>query len=352
MKTTRFILVGLTVAALAPAAIAEENPTDRLGFSARFGLKMSAHFESVSLPTAAASAVPRTTPNGDPYNYDNGYVGGVDGLRPDISGNEGGQTWYWGYDGAGQISENTILMSRTTTSGGSSSPSSSFSDDPQLGCELTYNRQLGVARNARYGIEVAVNYLNIDLHNTALVSGSATRVTDAYPFTPGTTPPKASPPDTSPGPYQGSIEGPGFLIGDQPVSRSTEIVPGSSVTDRQKFDGNLWGLRLGPYLEVPFKGRVNLAFSGGLAVGLLDADVSWSQTAGNSGPSGSGNDTDILWGGYVSATMLYQVDDHWGLFSGAQYQSLGTYEHRFGGRKVELDLRRSIFITVGLSYTF
>jgi len=47
---------------------------------------------------------------------------------------------------------------------------------------LTYNRQLGVLRNnARYGIEVAANFLEISLHNNAQLSGSGMRTTDAYP---------------------------------------------------------------------------------------------------------------------------------------------------------------------------
>jgi len=98
MKTTRIILVGLTVVALAPAAVAEEIVADHVGFSTRFGLNISARFKSVSASPAAAAAGPRTTPDGDPYNYDNGYV------LTDVSGNEGGQTWYWGYDGSDQIS--------------------------------------------------------------------------------------------------------------------------------------------------------------------------------------------------------------------------------------------------------
>jgi len=124
------------------------------------------------------------------------------------------------------------------------------------------------------------------------------------------------------------------------------------VTDRQKFDANLWGFRFGPYLDLPVSEHFHLSISGGLAGGVLDSHVSWSQTAGTTGPSGSGEDTDVLWGGYGSAALSYQINPHWGLFGGAQYQNLGKYDGKFGGRKVELDLSDSVFITFGLSYTF
>jgi hypothetical protein len=347
MKTIRFNLVVLTVALFTVAAGADEIATNRLSFSGRLGFNISARFKNIAVAPIGAPASPRRTPSqpgqpdGDPYNYDDGYV------LTDVSENYGGQTWYWGYDNSGsQISGNTILLSRTTTTAAGGA-SGSFDDDPSLGCELTYNRLLGVKDDARYGLEMAVNYLNLSLRAKDTFRGSATRVTDAYPFTSGTTPP-----DTATGLYQGSFEGPGFVIGDTPVSSSTVVVPGATVTDKRRFDGDLWGFRLGPYLEVPLGGPMNLSISGGLAVGLLNADAAWSQTTGNSTLSGRGDDWDVLWGGYVSAAVTWYLSERWSLIGGAQFQTLGDYEHSFGGRKVEVDLSNTWFVTLGLSYKF
>jgi hypothetical protein len=354
MKTTRYNLVALTVAlcGITLSAVAQNDiVTNRLSFSARLGFNISARFKGITASPVGIPATPRSTPSqpgrpdGDPYNYDDGFV------LTDVSDNYGGQTWYWGYDNASQISGNTILLSRTTTAAAGSSKS--IEDDPSLGCELTYNRLLGVKGDARYGVEAAVNYLNLSLHaNDTFIRGSATRVTDAYPFTAGTTPPNT----TFPGgdvPYQGSFEGPGFVIGDTPVGRPiTTVVPGPAVTDKRQFDGDLWGFRLGPYLEVPLGGPLDLSISGGLAVGLLDADASWSQTTGRSTLAGSGSDFDVLWGGYVSAAMTWYLSERWSLVGGAQYQTLSDYEHSFGGRKVEVDLSNTWFVTLGLSYKF
>lgn len=41
-----------------------------------------------------------------------------------------------------------------------------------------------------------------------------------------------------------------------------------------------------------------------------------------------------------------------GMIDDRQYQNLGTYQHSFGGRQVEVDLRNSIFVTLGLGYSF
>jgi len=363
MKTTRFNLVLPTVSVFCVIALtagAEEIVTNRLSFSARLGFNISARFKAVN-GTPVGPPASRPTPDGIGYDrYDNGYV------HTDISGNYGGQTWNWGYDdSASQINSttlnpegfnpafpnDTILMSRTTTTGAGGA-TGSFDDDPSLGCELTYNRLLGVWGDARYGLEAAVNYLNLCLRESGTFTGSATRLTEAYPFTPGTRPPYATPPDTAPGPYQGSYEGPGFVIDDTPVSSSTVEVPGATVTDKRRFDGDLWGFRLGPFLEVPLGDPVNLSLSAGLAVGLLDADAAWSQTSGNATVSGSGSDSDVLWGGYASAVLTWYLSERWSVVGGAQFQSLGNYEHSFGGRKVEVDLSNSWFVTLGLSYKF
>src|SRR5947209_567822 len=65
----------LAVLAILPAAKlrAEDPYTNRFTLSARFGFNVSARFGGVSGLTAPTSAA-RTTPRGDQYNYDNGYV--------------------------------------------------------------------------------------------------------------------------------------------------------------------------------------------------------------------------------------------------------------------------------------
>jgi hypothetical protein len=319
----------------------DTNRLDRFSLNARFGLNISAKFKRASRLSLTAPS--RTTPDGNQYNYDDGYV------LTDISGNAGGQTWNWGYDQPGQIAGNTISMHRSTVAAGASSAVGVDEDAPQCGFEFTYDRELGKRDKLHYGLEAAVNYMNLSLKDNSAFSGDVSRLTDAYPF-PGTTPPTA--------PYQGSFNGPGFVLGSTPVSSTTALIPGgATIVDQRNFDADIWGFRLGPYAEYPLSRNIDLWFSGGLAMALVDGSASWKETASIAGGgtlagSGGGSDLGLLWGGYLSAKVSWQLSERWSAEGGVQYQYLGTYEHNYGGQVMQLDLSQSVFLTIGLGYRF
>jgi hypothetical protein len=309
--------------------------TNRLTLSARFGFNISGRFKGFG-------SSPRVAPDGLGYNYDDGYV------HPDVSGDAGGQTWNWGYDdSASQIAGNTILLNRA---GSAANPSSQPLDSGlSPGVELVYSREIGNKGKWHYGVEAAVNYLSVSLKNESMFVGDMTRVTDAYPFTPGTTPPS--------GPYQGSFNGPGFVIGDTPVSSVTNIISGATVTGQYQLDASVWGIRLGPWVERQLSERVNVSLSAGLAAALLNVKGSWTEAVelpgiGTTIRSGTGSDNAFLLGGYLTANAVWQFSDRWNLAGGVQYQTLGKYKHSFGSREAELDLSNSIFVTVGLGFRF
>ncbi len=331
------------------------DSTNRVTLSLRFGLNITGKFKGVgsSFGSGVPLAAGRHTPNGDAYNYDNGYV------LTDISGNAGGQSWYWGYDSSSQVNAgaNTIALDRTVAVG---MPGENSGDDsPYVGAELTYDYELGVKENwhhLRYGLEAAVNFMPISFSSGGLFNAMLSRQTDTYGYTPGTTPPGYNQPGELP--YQGTFQGPNFVINVPPINSSTTLVPGATFLAQQHFDANLWGFRLGPYLEYPLNDKWSLHLSGGLAVGLIDANASWKETlnlpggAGSITTSGGGSDVDLLWGYYVGLEAAYQINKDWGLEAGVQFQDLGTYSHNFGGRVAELDLSQSIFVHVGISYSF
>src|SRR5438128_12305688 len=126
-----------------------DDVTNRLTFSSRFGFNISARFKGVNnLPAPASTA--RKTPQGDPYNYDDGYV------LIDNSGNFGGQTWYWGYDDSSrQVSGNNIVMSRSSISGSSSAR---LDDEPSYGAELVFRHLLSTRDKLSLGVEMSANY--------------------------------------------------------------------------------------------------------------------------------------------------------------------------------------------------
>ncbi len=320
----------------------ETNSLNHIRFVpwAAFGIK--ARFQNPGNLLLSPSG--RTTPNGNPYNYNDGYV------LTDVSGNAGGRTWYWGYDSSSQISGNTILMHRSAASGNIPSADSTDLSNPGLGGELIYDRELGSRGKMRYGIESALNYLNISVQASGSGVGDIIQTTDAYPFASGTTPPSA--------PYQGAFNGPGFLIGASPGSSSSTVLAGAAtITTAQTLKADIWGIKLGPYLDFPVDERVELSLSGGLSLALLNTSASWTETVNMTGSeplsaSGSGHDVGLLWGGYVGANLSWQLSKHWDVEAGGQYQYLGVYRHSFGGSDVELNFTRSIFVTFGVSYSF
>ena len=219
--------------------------------------------------------------------------------------------------------------------------------------ELAYDRQLGVKEDwhhLRYGVEGALNYMKF-----SMVSSNAARTpvsTENYTF--GGIPGQIPPPGYRGG-YSGNPGDPVLVAGGTPGATTA-----GTFQSHDDFEADLWGGRLGPYVEIPFgkSQQFTLALSGGLAVGLINANESWQQTlvlagGGGSGTTaGGGNDFDMLWGWYAGATANYQFSEHWGLAAGVQFQDLGTYGHSFGGRTAQLDFSQSVFVQVGVSYSF
>jgi len=351
-ETRTLLVIGSLL--LIPALYAQQdrqfdpNFTNRATLSLRCGMNISGKFKGVgsSFTSGTPLAAGRRTPNGAAYNYDNGYV------LHDISGNYGGQSWYWGYDNASQVNAgaNTIAFNHTVATG---LPSENCADGSfSVGGELAYDYQLGVIENwhhLRYGLEGALNYLPIKFNSGGSSDASLSQRTDTYNYTPGTTPPTA--------PYQGSYGGPGFVINVPATSSTTTTIPGATFLAQEHFDARLWGLRLGPYAEMPLCRKLDLFLSGGFAAGLLDANASWKEILTIPGgstlaASGGGHDASVLCGLYLGVDVAYQLTERWSVEAGVQYQYLGTYDHNFGGRVAELDLSKTFFVQFGIGYSF
>jgi hypothetical protein len=329
----------------ATAGEASTNSLNRFTFSGQAAFGISARFGAV--PASSFSSPTRQTPHGDPYNYDNGYV------LTDGSGNVGGQTTYWGYDNSSQISGNSMLMSRSAAVSGNGPESSATDSNPSFGGELLFSRQLGVRGDVRYGLEAALSFLSISLKDSTPYGEQVSSVTDAYAFTPGTTPP-GTPPI-----YQGPYSGPGFLIGSTPSSSTSSLLGTAAVSGQRKYDADLIGFRLGPYVEfslfnVP---QLKLSLGGGFAAGWLHASASWTETGvlpggGSLSSSGEGKDSSFVMGGYLGGDVSYEFARNWSAVAGVHYQKLGTVEQTFAGRKVDVDLSKTVLISLGVGYSF
>ena len=275
--------------------------------------------------------------------YDDGYVG------VDSSGNAGNMTWNWGYNNASQVDSvnNTIAMNRATIG---TSPSAS-QDFNTTGFELQFNRQLDNKEDWHYGLESAVNYTPMSQTSDTKANGILTHNQDLYGYTAGTTPPDAG--------YAGSANNAGFLI-NVPGAAQTPTTEAVTILSHDNFNANLFGIRLGPYISLPFgkKHEFNVNASGGLAAGVLALNYDWHQQVVNSSGNilgsthGGGNDAALMYGYYLGLNLDYQIGKHWGVSGGVQYQDLGKYEHNFQGRNLSIDLSQSIYFLLGVTYSF
>ena len=311
---------------------------NKFSASFRMAFNVETSFENVGKPPV------NSTPNGDPYNYDDGYV------LVDSTGNALGYTRYWGYTDSAQLpGDGTILMNRysgTSVDGNT--------DEPLPGFELTYRRELGRGEKFRWGLEAAGNYMRVNSRNSGSLAYNSTRYTDAYalPTAPGggyVTPP---PPIYEQGPDLPA--GGAIVIGADPVNSFTSTAAGS-VSGFHELDAKVIGWRLGPYIEMPLGERGRLSLSGGLSLAYVMSDFDFSETitAPVSGSVvGSGSDSDVLVGAYVSGEAAYQLSQAWEVFGSVQFQYLDEYSHTENGRTAVLDMTTSLFVSVGLSYSF
>jgi len=321
----------------------EQDPPATLnhfGLSYRLGFNISARFKNLGgYPGPNRRG---TTPSGDPWNYDNGY------NLNDAPGTPPGMTWYWGYVNPSQVPGDGFLY----LSKSSSAPdlvSDSKSDDPQHGFEFTYNRELGKIGRAHWGLEGAFNFMNVSIQNNQGLFGTVTTETNAF-STMGQAIPQA--------PYfQPNAPG-GIVIADTPSATNLIVSTGAAmVTGQRKIDADIYGFRLGPYVEVPLFKKLSLSLSGGLALAAVNSRFTFNETVTIPGfnpinSSGSGSDTGFLVGGYASGNLSYAFTSSWSAFAGVQYQHLGRFHQEVSGKQAELDLGKSLFVNIGVGFSF
>jgi hypothetical protein len=315
------------------------DANDRLTLSLRYGLNIHSKFSGVGNNFA-------------PGYYLDGYV-----IPDDFS--TIGYTYDWGYNVASQYNPaaansfppNTISFHQVSSTP-SPADTTSMGAKPYPGVELSYDREFIKKEdwhNLRIGLEAAANYMKISMKDNSSYVGVPASTT-GYQLAPDTTAPPAG--------YQGSFDG----GGNPGTTLEYPGTPGSgtttSVVMQDHFDADLWGGRLGPYVDLPLSKSFDLRLSGGLAVGFLNGRESWQETimpplGGNPvSSSGGGRNSRVLWGYFVGLTASWQMGQHWGLDGAVQFQDIGKYNHSFQGRSVELDLNRSLFVELGVSYSF
>lgn len=332
----RILSTTLALAAVSPLALlgadAPENP-NRLSLGPRFGLNFKASFNN-SAAFKTPGVAPGLAVGGAEHFYDDGYV------RVDGSGNAGGVTTFWGYQNASQVVGATMEYHAIQ----SSSPSS-VNDNPQFGTELIYQRVMGslpAKLGGHWGLEAGFGYTKLDLRNKR--AGFVPVTTDTFPL--GLVLPPAPP-------YNGTFAGPGPVLGDTPVRTTTF----ASQSGQHKLSGDMFSLRVGPFAEWNLTPKLSLAASVGLTLAPTTVDYDFSETdtlASGVGfaTSGHSSKSRLLYGPYVGGVLRYDFNPRWGVYVGAQFQSLNSMEQFIGSRSGKLDPGATVYATVGVTWKF
>lgn len=329
----------LALAAVTPFAMHgadfPENP-NRLSLGARIGLNVKADFRN-NAPVNPGAAV-----GGVDHIYNDGYV------NVDSSGNAGGRTWNWGYQNDTQVVGDTMQFN-AIGSGTPIVPANHKADDAQYGVELIYQRVLGSISSESsvgWGLEAAFSYTDLDLRGDRRATMPVTVTTDTFQLN-GVLPPGAG--------YNGTFDGPGPLLGDTPARTTASDI--ATVASRHRLSGQSFGIRLGPFAECYFTPQLSLAASVGLALAPTYVEYDFSETVTLAGgdvfeATGHSSETEWLYGYYLSALLRYDFNERWGVYVGAQFQSLTDLKLSAGSRTARLDQDATVYGTIGASWRF
>jgi len=157
-----------------------ESSKNRFNLNTHIGFNIEASFDRLG---AVDSSNVGSDLRGTDHFYDDGY------NRVDANGNAGGQTRFWGYSNAGQVVDDSIVMSSYSSSAGGRIDD--VRDAPHWGAELTYARQVGWNGSYWWGVEIGLSWTDLSFKEQSRFQGDATLLRDAYALN-GTVPP-ASP---------------------------------------------------------------------------------------------------------------------------------------------------------------
>ncbi|MFD0895929.1 hypothetical protein KBB96_08280 [Luteolibacter ambystomatis] len=354
MMTSRFL--PLSVFALAAAAHAGQpvsemvmpEPTSPWRFGIGGAQILGIKTDFTRLGTFQSSFTPQPLGGTVNRDYDDGFV------HIDSSGNLGNATTNWSYNNASQYNpagtgsiNYSITNSRATGSAredGGANP----------GVDLFAYRDMGPVgfsgldgHKATWGFRAGLMYSHLGISNHDAVFTGLTTVTDSFDLG-GTIPPQA--------PYTGSFNGPGPLLGDQPIRTISNGGTGF-VTGSRELDVNLAVLSFGPYLEIPITDKFDVLLEAGISLGWADGDYEMHSATtvtglGTQTSNGRGSKSDFLPGFYLGATADWKVNSDWSVLFGGRYQYLSQFDVTAGGSEASLSFDSAFVISLGVAYTF
>jgi hypothetical protein len=272
--------------------------------------------------------------------YDDGYV-----LPGQL---QNGYTANWGYQNQSQntYGSETLLMHRTSSFSASGESSGDGSGFP--GFDMEYGGRIAYWRNARVGWDVGFGLLPINITAKSSLAGEVTR--QVFTFNTGNSfLPEA--------PYNGNANsGPESSIRTNHTV-STETGTGT-INSEQTLDVTLYTFRLGPSLYWDINSKIGLSVGIGPAVGFISGDLTFEDDIGVDGSEstkrskGKISGTDIVYGGYVNAALMYHAVANGDFYLGIQYMPMGSAKIGNSSRQAQLRLEGQVYLSAGINWPF
>jgi hypothetical protein len=305
----------------------DDDWTRHFRIGALVGLNISANFS-----TQGTFGV-----NHPPGVYDNGYV------LPDNLGTAFGQTGNWGYNNASQLSGSTLTMQNTTQYTTSANAKDSSTD---VGFDMAYGGNLCAWGSARIGWDLGFGLLPISITDKSTMPASVVQSTINF-NTGGIVVPGA--------PYNGGFNRQGEpTIGYAPIGGTTNTVAGT-ITGSRTLDVTLYTVRLGPSIYWDLNQYFGLSAGVGPAVGIMTGSLKYNEminTSTSVPSSGQIDGTEVVYGGYVNASLMYHLVENGDLYVGVQYMSLGDATISGNGRVGTLNLGGQVYLSAGINWPF
>lgn len=329
-------------------AISFATPPSRWRLGAGYAPLLGLKTEFSGLGEFKGAFNPKPAGGAQDYDYDDGFV------HLDSSGNNGDQTWNWGYDNDSQFdpADGGSISYNLTNSNANASATEDHGDESGVEC-FGYLDMGNVAipllkeSGATWGFRGGLHYARINVGNQDTLSSGTTTLTDRFNLN-GTIPPLA--------PFSGSFNGPGPLIGDSP-DRSITSASQALVAGTRELDVHLTTLSLGTYLEIPLCRRFHVTLEGGLnaaiASGSYDYESSTTITGlGTRQSSGTDSETTVLPGLYLGMSGIYQLNDAWAIQAAGRYQYMDNLDLESNGSGANLSFDSAFILSLGALYSF
>jgi len=262
----------------------------------------------------------------------------------------GANTGFWGYNNSSQYNAANQTLSMHATSSYTPTSGANVKEDGSafVGFDMAYGGNLCAWGTARIGWELGFGLLPISITDNHTMNASSQFST--YNFnTHGIDMPGA--------PYQGTSGGVGEpILGVHPDQTIT--VPGSSgiITGSRTLDVTLYTVRLGPSVYWDLNQYLGVSAGAGPAVGIVSGNYNFNETitVNSVGTPNNGqiDATDVVYGGYVNASLMYHVVPNGDFYVGVQYMSLGNATISGNGREGTLNLGGQVYLSAGINWPF